>query len=423
MAALTTTQLKARMAVMRGTVVDTTHDFTAMTSAQVLAAYGLSSLGGDGTLYVPDANGDFVARDHNNDAPVSDAGLFIEGPFTEHNNANTFTGAVTGVIGSGGALPTGWAQGYTAEGYTVTVTTGFTAFGLPVLRLRIAGTPTRSGLFPCILAANSARRAHTGDTQQKVALRLVAGSAPYQPFTRVYGYDGSNNSLGYKSGQPAATLTNTWDRMLINASPITNQATLDCVIFRTNQVAGTPYDFTLELCAPSTITKKYSNIFVEMAATTPPAHLQPIIQGAVDLRGPFAVELVATTAPGDPGAHQTIWCQSLGANDYAQVYRATSTNQITLKVRANSTDYSVACGAVANSTQFTLRLGVLFNKVLWSLNGSTAAALTIKRSASYVLKSLGTFYDGTLPAGGSVQSVRVAAGKIATAAEIEGGWA
>lgn len=395
-------------------------DFTTMTSTQVLVAYPLSSFGGDGTLYVPDANGDFVARDHNNDAPVSDAGLFIEGPFTEHNNANTFTGAVTGVIGSGGALPTGWVQSYTVEGYTVTVTTGFTAFGLPVLRLRIAGTPTRSGFYPYILAVNSTNRAHTGATQQKVKLRLVAGSAPYQPLTEVYAHDVSNNYIGNNVGYPSATLTSIWDKMSVNASAITNQVTIGCILIRTNQVAGTPYDFTLELCAPSTITKKYSNLFVEMAATTPSVHLQPIIQRAVDLRGPFAVEITAVTAPGDPGSNQTFLTYSASASNYFTIYRAPSTNQMTLKGYNNGISYISTCGAIANSTEFSLGFQVLNNKAIWSLNGGTLGSMSIQRSRRYILESL-HFYDGTLPSWGIIKSIKLKTPYIATSAELQGG--
>lgn len=76
MAALTRLQLEARMAVMRGPIEDIVHDFTTMTSAQVLADYPLSS--GGSNRYVPQTDGSYVLRE-SDEAPVSDAGLWLAG--------------------------------------------------------------------------------------------------------------------------------------------------------------------------------------------------------------------------------------------------------------------------------------------------------------------------------------------------------
>lgn len=399
-AALTTERLKARMRVMREPVVDTTHDFTAMTSAQVLAAYPLASFGSD--RYVPQADGSYVLRAAGQ-APVTNKGIVVDGAFTNYSVNGLLAGAVAG---SPGTMPTGWTI-YAGTRNAVNVGQ---FNGLPMLEV----TATANTIY--IYENNQSFAAVTGDVSvfscfsavenwegtAKLLIQDNWGSGTYGPSIPIDG-NMHYSSVSRTASQDLAARN---ARLALKLSSTTG----DVATFR---IAGKQCTKGLSL-QPNVLA-------LSSAATT--AHTADIIQRAVDLRGPFAVEIVATTAPGDPGAHQTYWCESLGANDYAEIYRATSTNQITLKVRANSTDYSVACGAVANSTQFTLRLGMLFNKVLWSLNGSTVAELTIKRSAPYIMETLGALWDATLYGWCSIQSIRVSAGKIATAAEIEGGWA
>lgn len=423
MAALTTAQLKARMGVMRGPVVNTVHDFRTMTLGDFDTAYPLSSSGSD--RYIPQEDGSYVLRE-SDQAPLTDEGVWVAGSATQRVYDNTFTGAVAGTIGSGGALPDGWAASlFSNQGLTCDVLANGTAFGLPTLKTRIHGT-LLSGQASYLKMTQSYVPVVPGQkVTSSVLARVIAGTAPNVK-NQINFFDNSHVYINGSETNRYDTFTGQWAVYTLTATAPALSAFFEPYLFRTIGSTNDVVDFTLEICAPTISVCPLiagSTIHVPTDAAASADHLADIIQRAVDLRGPFAVEIVATTAPGDPGAHQTYWCESLGANDYAEIYRATSTNQITLKVRANSTDYSVACGAVANSTQFTLRLGMLFNKVLWSLNGSTVAELTIKRSAPYIMETLGALWDATLYGWCSIQSIRVSAGKIATAAEIEGGWA
>lgn len=393
MALLNETQMFARMGVMRGPVVDTVHDFTTMTLEEFDVAYPLWS--GGSKRYCRKANGDYVERD-TDEAPLTDLGVWIDAAFVNLAPGSLIAGALPGFLNIGYMSDAAYSYETLLgiPGITVTGTINAMApTNAPHISFGpVSGSSGETASVASIARINNATRTLYGNINSQWS----AGSHAVLVNGR------NNRSVAFVPGDSGFI-----DYLALNIGNNTAEDDVVDITFSGYQLVKHPF-------APNTFA-------LSSAATT--TKTADIIQREVDLRGPFAVEIVATTAPGDPGAHQTYWCESLGANDYAHVYRATSTNQITLKVRANGVDYSVACGAVANSTQFMLRLCMRFNGVDWSLNESTAATLTIKRSAPYIMETLGALWNATLPAWGSVQSIKIAAGKIATAAEIEGGWA
>jgi hypothetical protein len=73
---------------------------------------------------------------------MQQSGVYIENKISN----SEIIGAVAGVIGSGGVLPTGWTQSTTPPGISKTVVgTGILENGMPYLDYRISGTSTSGG--------------------------------------------------------------------------------------------------------------------------------------------------------------------------------------------------------------------------------------------------------------------------------------
>jgi hypothetical protein len=94
------------------------------------------------TGYVNDSSGAWTAI-ANNLPRISNLGLLVEESRTNSIRNNSMQGAVVGVIGSGGALPTNWSfGGGTTAGLTATVVAIGTDSGIDTIDLNFAGTTT-----------------------------------------------------------------------------------------------------------------------------------------------------------------------------------------------------------------------------------------------------------------------------------------
>jgi hypothetical protein len=106
-------------------------------------------------------------------------GVRVFGSGTQHARNLGYTGAVAGVVGAGGAMPTE-NLGFTgAAGLSSEVVGVFTVSGQTVLRLRVFGTPsTTSGslFFAPITYPNAPAGTQTTIVSGQMWLRLVAGS-------------------------------------------------------------------------------------------------------------------------------------------------------------------------------------------------------------------------------------------------------
>lgn len=95
------------------------------------------------TGYAQDTAGNWTSFG-NNTARITNRGLLVEEARTNSIRNNSMQGAVAGVIGSGGALPTNWSIGG-GTGLTFTVSNITTVQGIDIFDLRIAGTS--GGIF------------------------------------------------------------------------------------------------------------------------------------------------------------------------------------------------------------------------------------------------------------------------------------
>lgn len=402
MAALTTAQLKARMAVIRGPVVDTAHDFTAMTSTQVLAAYELSSFGSD--RYAPQADGSYILRE-SDDAPVTNLGIVVDGAFVNYAVNGVLAGAVAG---SPGTLPTGWdIHEYT----TKTAVAVETHLGLPALFVTVTtNSENRSAHLPRNNYAIPGSGYFSGSMFAWYDISLDA-TDEYTKLVSKYSYntlqtallDGWNHySLQKLARDPADSLG------FLSPCPTFAASGSACTL----GAAGVQL-VTLPLC-PNTLA---------LSSDTTTAKLADIIQRAVDLRGPFAVELVATTGPGDPGYGQQILCLSKDANTRINVSRYTSTNLVRVNSEVAGSSVVTTGTTVGNNTQTVVRMQVEFNRCRVSVGGNAPVTISKARADTYILNTLGSDYNGTSSFWGSIQSFRILENYIATDDELENGFA
>ena len=109
-----------------------------------------------------------------NEPAITDRGLLLEPQATNMVPNSSMTGAALGVVGAGGALPTGW----TREGYdTVTVTALGDEDGLPYVELRLQCTNSTSApRYPLIRLMPTAVPALLGETwTASCFFRKIAG--------------------------------------------------------------------------------------------------------------------------------------------------------------------------------------------------------------------------------------------------------
>lgn len=107
---------------------------------------------------------------------ITDRGLLVEEARTNSNPNNSMQGATAGVIGAGGALPTGWNT-LASLGLTYTIGTPSTESGIDYFDLRISGTPSSSGTIKIIPSGTTTIAAAAAQTWTASAfIRLVAGS-------------------------------------------------------------------------------------------------------------------------------------------------------------------------------------------------------------------------------------------------------
>lgn len=138
---------------------DAWYDYTKPQGSQLLA-FPPATDTHSATVYAQSSSGVWQAIPANVPSRT-DLGLQTVPTRTNSIRNNSMVGAVAGVIGSGGALPTNWQRDIDA-GLTYTIATG-TAFGLPYIDIRFAGT-TATTFTNIIFESNTQTVAANGET-------------------------------------------------------------------------------------------------------------------------------------------------------------------------------------------------------------------------------------------------------------------
>lgn len=394
MAALSDATLLAISRISVGTPVTDGTDFTAMTPAQVAAKFALSSYGGDAGSYVyaPGADGDYDALDPD-DPPVTDLGLWPVGGFV-----NKLPGSLVGE-----SLP---AFFYAVYIQNDTYTYGREILGLPAFRVQ-GEASAAGGTYPQLYSSSVTFLAGTiistthfavvnsADVAQRSLLISLPSGAATDIETALDGKVGL--TLGLIATDTQCTL---YYSLAQSVTQIGDAIDIDLGPAQMVQAAVPPP--VLALSSAATTTK-----------------LAAITQREVSVWKPFVVVIDATTGE-DPGAHQVFYSLSRSANELIEIYRATSTDQMTLKIRSGGVDYTKTLGSVADNTAFTLAVNVFARSSAASLNGGTTQVLVApKPSGVLTLESIGCKHDGTLQCGGPIAECNLIHPAVYTAEQLE----
>lgn len=149
----------------------------------------------------------FKARIGYNPSDLTLLGVLREVARTNYVRNPRLLGATTGVLGSGGALPTGWSA-TTMAGLTSTVTAGVTEDGMQCVDIQLSGTPSSGGTFIFTLDSSvMVAPAAVGQTWcQSIFWRLTAGSLTGVSSPRFTMSENNSGGTSLRSVNPGLTV-------------------------------------------------------------------------------------------------------------------------------------------------------------------------------------------------------------------------
>lgn len=355
--------------------------------------------------------------------------LLIEGQRTNSVRNPRGEGALAGVVGSGGALPTNWTQSRVPE-LTITVIGAVTVDGLPGVRVRIAGTTAPGGGWALIEfeAAANIPAAPSQAWAGSLFWRLAAGSVPAGTVSRVFvsGRNASNAevvaNIFSTTAAPAAALS----RIIVPAT-LTGDATLARINHRAawTFAASTAVDMTLDLCAPQ----------LEQAAFASTPILPPAGAPAASTRGVDLLSAsLASLGIGANGACTVLWSgvipqpapggAALASQFIACLDNGTDASRFVLGNLSGGP--SVAVGANASFSAIgTMTPGTPFRagcsidgagRIAGSFNGNAVVAQTGGPTAGLTTLRIGNSASGNSALFGETALLRVVPGAMSDAA-------
>lgn len=389
-----------------GTPVTDETDFTAMTPAEVAAKYELWSRGS--VLYAPDDDSDYLFRDTDEPA-VTDAGLWPVGATTQHIYDSTFTGAVAGTIGSGGALPDGWnINSFASQGLACDVLANGTAFGLPTLKWRIYGTLTATEAS-YVTMAQSFRPITPGQTATfSVLVRLIAGTSPTVK-NQINFFDAGNVYINGSETNRFDTFTAEWEAYTINAVAPALSASFELYAFRVIGDVDDVVDFTIEICAPMLSLARLTagdTIHIPTDTNADATHLSEITQREVAVWKPFVVVIEATTGE-DKANWPVLYQLSKDASNSLMVVQHPG-GWIGVVYYNAGVGVSAYSSAVPDNTPFKFVLNVTATKIRAVLTvDSVQETLTldiVRYGGVSILETVGSNWGGGQHWNGPIQS-------------------
>lgn len=320
-------------------------NFTLMSDAQ-LQASGWSWTRPN-AIYVPDSAGDY-AEIASGVLAKSDLGVHCFGGFANYCRDTMLTGAVEGVIGSGGALPAGWSFAYDE----VEIVEIDTVHGLPRIRIR-------------------AERTGSGYSYKGLYLSSDGGAVGGLPRTigavEAWQDDGPTNVTFAISSTMSAAFP---------GSP--GSITASAAINYTNRGLFIPFETAAPREDVFTIAAPY---FVDLAfaprvylattnatGVTISASQIPVLSRVTPGECSFVLPVI--TSPGRKGTDDVIASASADANNQLLVIHKNADNHILLRlVTAGSTVGEVDLGVVGNNVYTVISGSVKTGRLAGALEG------------------------------------------------------
>jgi hypothetical protein len=355
-------------------------------------------------------NGSWTAYPAGAPLLVAGKGWMIPGAFTQVVGNNQFAGAATGAVGSGGALPTGWAH-VTPAGMTLTVVGLGTENGLPFIQLRFSGTNTSGATgYPSILFVSpslisaasgqtwSASLHWAGVTLERAPDMHLRESTPGGSFL-------SQSTLNLGSG------TGGWARKTVSRT--LSNATAARVGFLLSYWVSNGESKTIEfkVAAPELyqLPGSITDAAILGSGEAPLASSPETVTRAMPLTTPFSFRIQARTAPFDPGVGQQIVTWSVDVNNWLRVIRRTATNVVDVEVWTPAGHVAnLSLGAVGHDTAFAVAARIDRNDCAASLNGGAIVKdLSGDPPGPLATLTLGAHPDGNRPWWGWAEALTV----------------
>lgn len=341
---------------------------------QCTRASSATCFGPDGKLRTVAANVPRIDYD-----PVTGKclGLLVEGPCSNMVINNDTSGAVVGVLGSGGALPTGWSatasNGLTAEVLSVGVEDG-----IPYVDVRFSGTATTSfqGLVFGNVSGYVPSTTYTGSVYTKLIGGAISESVSVQFKIRYSHNTGSTDiNKAYSNGSFAADKLRA-NRLLTTGATSSTSTGAGQLLMVFNYSVGTVVDFSLRLGLPQL-----------EAGSGPTSSI--FTSGATATRAGDAI-FMAMPAYNDISICTDFMHGGKLANTRALGLYASSATASSVQVIGSNMTGTSSAGVVASPSGPNTTQGVFpaisgrVDRVAFSRDGSNGAMLTASRGKALV---------------------------------------
>ena len=175
-------------------------------------------------------------------------GAWVWEPRTNSNPNSTMTGVVPGVLGSGGAMPTGWVF-FGVAGVTTTISNVQNVNGIPTVSFTFAGTPSVTGSVFIQPTTSNNVAALYGQIWSHSIYASISNQTNVSNMYSVAFW--SNSGSTYIAGTYAAALvTTTLSKFAANDFVFQPTAAYIMQIFQFDFTLNQPVNFTLTLALP-----------------------------------------------------------------------------------------------------------------------------------------------------------------------------
>lgn len=339
----------------RGRVVDPRVSFTRSSSATYTDAYG----------NLTEVSNNVPRLDHD---PLTGVcmGLMIEGQRTNGITNPRFEGAVVGVIGSGGVLPTG--MNTNATGLSTEVVSVGTLNGAPAVSIRIFGASA-----PGIIVVNfpGSVTGTTGDNIVSSAYVYVSGGSLTNIGTTFW----SSTSIGGSGISTTPQLSSSVARL---TSSRVSTGTANGMHFRMNATAGNPVDITLTFSQPQH-ENAFSNNFASSLILPPSGTLAASTRAAESLVtnsigswfNNTTGSVVVQGSTRASGTQPLVSLNDTTTNEQVNLYTSGTDPKFTV-TDGGVTQTDLNGGTISANTRFKMGAAYAVNNFACSINGGTS---------------------------------------------------